>query len=67
MKTLKARFPLSDKFFAEFTKAVKLGVDFTTLSSTNDIVSLDKADVVKKQLFCVECLEPVIEACERNE
>ena len=67
MKTLKAHFPLSDKFLTAFVHAVELGVDFTALTSEKDIVSLESHDVVKKQLFCNGCFAAIENGCADEE
>ena len=66
MKSLKARFPLSDKFVQAFGKAVRLGVDFSLIKTEADVEGLvlpDNQESVRIVSFCTKCSEPVNKKC----
>ena len=70
IRSLKAKFPLSDKFLQELFKVLRLGIDLSTISSpekVRSVLSLEYPSTVSIVQCCTGCGIKVDDTCNNVE
>ena len=68
IRSLKAKFPLSDKFLSELFKAIRIGADLRSIckeEKVKKLFTLDEPTAVKVVRCCINYQTTVVDRCQQ--